>query len=227
MRKKTKNMYISTGCKKLDQFTKGYGKEVTLIYGPSASGKTTLATQAAVVQASQGKKVLYMDTEGGFNIERAKQINPDPLILNYILVLRVKEFMEQRLHFRKLKEITEKGKISLIIIDTIGMHYRLFLQENSFGANACLKKQFRILNEIAKELNIPVIVTNQVSSNINRYGVRPVGGKITLENCQKWIELQKEPKRRLILKKPQPWKKIDFKIKNEGIQVLSEVEPPY
>lgn len=208
---------ISTGCKDLDDFLEGYKEEVTLIYGPSASGKTTLAIQAAIKQAEAGKKVLYIDTEGGFNTERVKQITPDPKILDNILLLRVKEFMEQRINFRKLKDLVEKGKINLVIVDTIGMHYRLYLQKNSYGANLCLKKQLRILNEIAKELHVPVIVANQVYNNIGGLGVRPVGGDIVFNNCQTWIELRKEPKRRLILKRPQPEKSIDIGIKTEGI----------
>ena len=213
---------ISTGCKGLDRFLGGYGEEVTLIYGPSASGKTTMTLQAAVNQAEQGNKVLYLDTEGGFNTDRIKDINPDTNVLDNIIVITLNEFMEQRIIFRKLKSIVEKGKISLVVVDTIGMHYRLFIQENSYGANACLKKQFRILNEIVKDLKVPVIVANQVSSNVDSWGVKPTGGNITLNSCQKWIELQKEPQRRLFLKKPQPSKYTQITIKNEGLRKITD-----
>ncbi|GAJ10544.1 unnamed protein product, partial [marine sediment metagenome] len=98
--------------------------------------------------------------------------------------------------------------------------YRLYLQKNSYGANLCLKKQLRILNEIAKELHIPVIVTNQVYNNIGGLGVRPVGGDIVFNNCQTWIELQKEPKGRLILKKPQPEKTMSIEIRAKGVKRL-------
>lgn len=209
---------ISTGCKDLDQFLQGFKEEVTLIYGSGASGKTTLAIQTAIKQAEQGKKVLYLDTEGGFNADRIKHINSDPKVLDNIILIRLKEFMEQRLTFRKLKNIVEKGMISLVVIDTIGMHYRLYLQKNSYGANMCLKKQFRILNEIVKELNVPVIVANQVSDKIDNYGVKPTGGNITLNSCQTWIELQKEPIRKLILRKPQPLKYTEINIKKEGLR---------
>ncbi|MBM3200580.1 DNA repair protein RadB [Candidatus Woesearchaeota archaeon] len=208
---------ISTGCEGLDEILEGYNEEVTLIYGPPASGKTTLAVQAAIKQAEQGKKVLYVDTEGGFNTERLKQLNPDPKILDNILLLRVNDFMQQRVNFRKLKELVEKGKISLVIVDTIGMHYRLYLQKNPYGANLCMKKQLGILNDIAKGLKIPVIVTNQVYNKIEGFGINPVGGSLVLKGCQKWVELKKEPKRALLVKKPNPEKFANLVIKKEGI----------
>lgn len=48
-------------------------------------------------------------------------------------------------------------------------------------------------------------------------GIKPVGGNITLNNCQTWIELQKEPNRKIIIKKPAPERSIEIAIKTEGI----------
>jgi len=213
---------INVGCDYIDNFLKNPDKEVVLIYGPSASGKTTLAIQAAIKNAEKGLKTLYIDTEGGFKPERVKQINPDPKILEQIILLRVKDFMEQRLNFRKLKKLVDLGNISLVIIDTIGMHYRLYLQKNSYGANMCLRKQFRILNEIVKELGIPVIVTNQVYMDIEGRGFRPTGGEITFNNCQRYIELRKEPTRKLILKKPSPERYLNIDIASCGLKFSSK-----
>ena len=207
---------ISTGCQALDEFLQGYKEELTMIYGPAASGKTTLALHAAISQAEQGKKVLYIDTEGGFNVERITQLNPDPKILDNILLLRITDFMQQRVNFRKLKDLVEKGRINCVIMDTIGMHYRLYLQKNSYGANLCLKKQLGILKEIS-QLNIPVVITNQIYSKVESLGISPVGGKIVLNSCQTCIELQKEPNRRIIIKKPSPEKSMNITIKTEGI----------
>ena len=47
---------------------------VTTIYGPAGSGKTNICVIAAINVAKNGGKVIFIDTEGGFSAERAKQI---------------------------------------------------------------------------------------------------------------------------------------------------------
>lgn len=57
---------LSTGTKSLDSLLGGGGFApggvLTQVYGPYASGKTTLALQTGLLS---GKKVAYVDTEGG------------------------------------------------------------------------------------------------------------------------------------------------------------------
>ena len=54
----------------------GYDKDIiTTIYGPAGSGKTNFCLLAAVSQAKKQKKVIYIDTEGGFSIDRVKQLS--------------------------------------------------------------------------------------------------------------------------------------------------------
>ena len=47
-----------------------------LIYGPSASGKSTLAMQTSLEFAKKGK-VLFFDTEKSFSIDRIKLMDSD------------------------------------------------------------------------------------------------------------------------------------------------------
>lgn len=56
---------LSTGTKSLDSLLGGgFAPGVlTQVYGPYASGKTTLALQTGLLS---GKKVAYVDTEGDF-----------------------------------------------------------------------------------------------------------------------------------------------------------------
>jgi len=70
---------VSAGVKLLDDLLEG-GYEtdaITTIYGPAGAGKTNLALLASVGIAKQGKKVIFIDTEGGFSVSRLKQILPE------------------------------------------------------------------------------------------------------------------------------------------------------
>ncbi len=74
-----KESRISAGSYDLNRFLSG-GYEtdiITTIYGPAGCGKTNLCMLAAVSQAKKGKKVIFIDTEGGFSVDRFKQISLD------------------------------------------------------------------------------------------------------------------------------------------------------
>lgn len=45
-----------------------------MIAGPPGCGKTNFVILASCSQAKKGKKVIFVDTEGGFSVERVKQI---------------------------------------------------------------------------------------------------------------------------------------------------------
>ena len=70
----TKNLSkIPTGCS-IDNLLDG-GIErstITQFYGPPGSGKTNISIKLAVECASNGGKVVYIDTEGGLSIKRIK-----------------------------------------------------------------------------------------------------------------------------------------------------------
>jgi len=47
---------------------------ITTIYGPAGTGKTNFCMLVAISQAKKGNKVIFVDAEGGFSVERLKQI---------------------------------------------------------------------------------------------------------------------------------------------------------
>ena len=209
----------------------GYEKDViTTIYGPAGSGKTTLCMMCAVNVARQKKKIIYIDTEGGFSFERLSQIAGDyKKILEHIFFLKPTNFDEQKKKFEKLKEIVN-DKIGLIVVDTISMLYRLELgtSENVYDVNRELGRQISYLNEIARKKHIPVLICNQVYSDFeDKTKVNIVGGDILKYGCKCLIELQITPSRnrKAILRKHRSigeQKEVVFKIVHEGISEAKE-----
>jgi DNA repair protein RadB len=217
---------ISTGTEALDSFLEGgYEKDaITTIYGPAGAGKTNLALLAAVHTAKQGKKVIYVDTEGGFSVERLKQIAPQhKKILDKIMFLQPTNFTEQKKAFAKLKQAVN-NKIGLIIIDTIAMLYRIErTPEEVHEINRELGSQIGMLNEICRKKNIPVLITNQVYSQFESGRVNMVGGDILKYGSKCLLELQSLTGgiRKIILKKHrsiQGEKETHFTITKEGIE---------
>ena len=92
---------LSTGTEILDVLLDGgYENDaITTIYGPAGAGKTNFALLAAVNVAKLGKKVIYIDTEGGFSIARLEQLVPNykkTKVLEKIIFLQPTNFDEQK-----------------------------------------------------------------------------------------------------------------------------------
>jgi DNA repair protein RadB len=220
-------MKIPTGSKILDKMLEGgYEKDViTTIYGPAGSGKTILAMLCSINIARNNKKVIYIDTENSFSVERLKQVAKDyKKILDNMVFLKPLNFEQQKNAFRKLKDIVN-NKIGLIVVDTIGMLYRIEMGKNEdvYTVNSALGEQISYLSEIARKKNIPIIVNNQVYSDFKEKNkVNIVGGDILKYGSKCLIELQLTPQnnRRLILRKHRSIaqeKQIYFKIVEGGV----------
>ena len=222
------DLRISTGTETFDDFLEGgYEKDViTTIYGPSGSGKTTLCMLAAIAQARKKGKVLFIDTEGGFSVERMKQIVGDELeeILNYIVLLKPTNFNEQNDSLEKLKDLVNQ-KISLIIIDTLTLFYRLELAKSTDvkDTNNKLIWQMSYLTEIARKKSIPIIITNQVYSDFKKKNdFKMVGGDILRysSKCLMKLKTLTDNKRKAILMSHRSipeGKEMVFAIINDGV----------
>jgi len=233
---------VMTGSRDLNIWLEGgYENDVvTLLYGPTASGKSNFVMLAACHQAKKDKKIIFIDTEGSFSLDRVKQITQDlpELVLKNIIILKPTSFEEQkRSFFRLLKEIKETKGIGLIIVDSITMLYRLELAEaRKHGIeevrkiNNDLAKQIRALYDIARKKGIPVLITSQVYNDFlseedwmagKEAGVNVVGGDILKYWSKCIIELQnKHGKKKAIIRKHRslPEKELSFEIVNEGVR---------
>lgn len=212
---------------------------ITMIAGPPSSGKTNFVILAGCSLAKKGKRVIFIDTEGGFSPERVKQIVGESYeeILGNLLILNPTGFEEQKKFFEKLLATVKKEHAGLIIVDGMAMLYRLELgdarksgsDEKVQEVNREVAKQMRILAEIARKQEIPIIITNQVYSDFvteedRKKGVLPgvniVGGDLFKYWSKTIIELQNDKgKRKAILLKHRsmPKKELSFEIRNKGI----------
>jgi len=237
-----KNEKISTGSYDFNTWLYGgYEKGIiTMIAGPPGCGKTNFVILASCSQAKKGNKVIFVDTEGGFSADRVKQIvgleNNDKTLEN-IFLLKPTNFDEQKKDFVKLLNFVKKENVGLIVIDGMAMLYRLEIgeahnlkdDEKIKEINREIAKQMRILAEISRKQNIPVLITNQVymeflSEEDFKKGVERntnlVGGDLFKYWSKCIIELKNDNgKRKAVLLKHRsmPQKEMGFIIKNEGI----------
>ena len=99
---------------KLDSFFMEV-RGLTLVYGPSASGKSTLAMQSSLEFAKKGK-VLFFDTEKSFSIDRIKlmQSHYNKLLEN-IIIVPITSFDEQIIKLKNIEKLVKIGNFDYII----------------------------------------------------------------------------------------------------------------
>ena len=206
---------IKTGSSDLDNLIEGFNEEITYIYGEPGSGKTTICKLASISLLKENKKVIFIDTENGFSVDRFKQLSNNNLnLLENIIVVKIKNFDDQ---CDKINEIKNIKKVNLIIVDSLGKFYRTEVKRNPKETNNKLASCLTNLREITKN-NIPVIITNQVYSDIEKNEIVPVGGEMVKKFCQKIIELKNNPRKVLLIK---PEKKfLFFKMTDIGIEKI-------
>jgi DNA repair protein RadB len=237
-----KRTKISAGSYDLNKFLwGGYETDIiTTIYGPGGSGKSNFCMLAVASQVKKGNKIIFIDTEGGFSIDRLKQLlqapeNLEETISN-ILLINPTSFEEQDSAFEQMLKHVKKETISLIVIDSMVMFYRLELgdaiasgEERKIAeVNRKLANQLRTLNEIARKQKIPILVTNQVYSafvkneeNKPEKQISMVGGDLLKYWSKCLLELQyRGGKRKLVVRKHRslPEKELAFEIVNQGIR---------
>lgn len=167
-----------TGCPPLDELLHGglEHKAITQVYGEPGAGKTNLALSTAVEAAKSGSRVLYVDTEG-FPENRLSQLIPDEqgTIADCIQIYEAYDFAEQQ---DAVKATTvEAEDADLIVVDSATGFYRLMRDEDDDGETLRnVGRQLTSLLGAARRYDIPVLVTNQVYSDLDSDASVPLGG---------------------------------------------------
>lgn len=168
---------ISTGSKPIDSFLKG-GLETGIInnvFGKSGSGKTNFCVQVAASITEQDRKVVYIDTEKGFSPERFKQIASEDALEKIVLNEPV-DFEQQEEAINSLDDIVDEHDPGIVIVDSMVSLYRLKAKGDKIQeVNQKLSQQLSKLSKIAREQDIPVLITNQVYSSFDGDDIELVG----------------------------------------------------
>ncbi len=152
-----------------------------LLYGEAETGKTTLAMQCAVNCARMGYKTLYVDCDGTFSPERLSQIVSQDFeeISESLILIKPVNFKEQIKIVDNLEKYVSK-RFGLIVFDTVTSLYRSELagKKKTFNLNRELNRQIAVLSQIAKALEVSVLLLSQVRSVVGVTDIEPVATRV-------------------------------------------------
>lgn len=195
---------------------------ITNVYGGPGAGKTNFVLEAVVATLKEKKKVVFIDTEGSFSVERFKQLASESKLEDVILI-EPKTLRNQLDVIKKLEKLVEKENVGLVVIDSLVSLYRLHMQDGTFSdANYILGSILSLLSSIIRRKDIPAIVTNQVYTDFGTGELELVGRDIPKYYCKCLILMEKigMGKRKITLIKhrsrPENVSTI-VQIKNEGL----------
>ena len=179
------------GCPQFDRLLGG-GIErgsVTLLYGEAGAGTTNVCIQLARNMAIEGGRVAYIDTEG-LSYDRLSQVfaGHEDAMKN-LLIFQVHSFEEQSDRIGKIVKLAANGTISLVVIDSLTMFYRLNYDDN-VARNDFIRQTETLLNT-ARQYDIPILITSQVYANLSSGGVEFLGGHALHHNAKTIIRLDK------------------------------------
>lgn len=140
-----------------------------------------------------------------------------------ILFSSISSFDEQeRMVDKAIKLAQSNVDVGMIIIDSISMHYRLTSREEDRGERKSLAGQSTKLTNIAREKNLPILVTSQVYTDVETGTYEALGGHALHHNSKVIIRLDRVSTgvRRAVLMKHRSLPEglvADFKFTLEGI----------
>ncbi|HJJ29161.1 MAG TPA: DNA repair and recombination protein RadB [Methanocorpusculum sp.] len=195
---------VPTGAAGFDEMLGGglEKKIITQFYGEGGSGKTSLALSAAMAVLAGGRGVIYIDTEG-FSIERFKQLAGERVeeFASRFYLFEPENFADQGAKILECSKLMQLRDIGLIVLDSATAYYRIE-QTESKDALSLLSNQMLKLLGIAKRFDVPVIITNQVFTDVEHNRLTGLGGTALSHISKVIVRVDKFPGfRRAVLMK--------------------------
>ncbi|KAG8768777.1 recombinase rad51 [Ceratobasidium sp. 428] len=203
---------ITTGSTQLDTLLGG-GIEtgsITELFGEFRTGKSqichTLAVTCQLPSTMGGGegKCMYIDTEGGFRpvrlLQVAERLGLDgEEVLQNVAYARAYNADHQNALLVQASALMSQSRFALLIVDSCTNLYRTdFSGRGELSARqAHLGKFLRVLQRLADEFGIAVVITNQVMSSPDAAagpyggGVKPIGGNIIAHASTTRLQLKK------------------------------------
>lgn len=216
-------------CESLDNLLGGgiESGSVTSLYGEAGSGKTNICLQLTRNVVMNGKKVIFIDTEG-VSLKRLEQICGENFdkVAKDILFFTPYSLEDQEKNVEDAVHLVEaKENIGLIILDSATVHYRAtFGEEYEADGRKSLGRQVNLLLQISRKKDIPVVITTQVYTDTKTNTFEPIGGHALMHYAKAIIKLEKFGNgglRKAIIRKYR-WRpegiSAEFKLTEKGVE---------
>jgi DNA repair protein RadB len=216
-------------CKSVDNLLGGgiESGSVTSLYGEAGSGKTNICLQLARNVVMNGKKVIFIDTEG-VSLKRLEQICGENFnkVAKDILFFTPYSLEDQEKNVEDAVHLVEAKKdIGLIILDSATVHYRAtFGEECEADGRKSLGRQINLLLQISRKRDMPVVITTQVYTDTKTNTFEPIGGHALMHYAKAIIKLEKLGDgglRKAVIKKYR-WRpegiSAEFKLTEKGVE---------
>jgi DNA repair protein RadB len=213
---------VPTGISTLDSILKGGFEKgsITLIYGGPGTGKTNIALNFSINCVKNYGSVIFIDSES-LSPERLHSFTGGKKeIASKLLFYRVRSFIEQEEAIKKTYSLLMRGiNVSAIVIDSFTEFYNLNIEH--MNSLASLSKQLGILEDIAKNYSLVVLLTSRVYYSIKDGRIKNVAGYYMNPAIKTIIRLEKiDDIRKAILEKHRtivPGKEALFKIQSDSV----------
>ena len=170
---------------------------LTLLFGRSNSGKTQLAMQAAMMCGHEGRKVLFVDTEGSFRPERVEEMaNARALdaegILSRVVYVRCDSVSEQMEAIRRMEARAATAPCELVVVDTLTRNFSVELpgRKNMASRQAALNVHLSEMARDAYNHGRAYLLTNRVT--FGSAADVGIGGKTVEQLVHRSLELVRD-----------------------------------